>query len=343
MRSHYLALLLPLLIFGCESKIEVSVNALHKSPAVRSTDKATSSATETVVLSTKGGSVIVGASAFAQTADIALGEGSIASFLESAGLPSTTVVDAGPIKLSSLVSGTSTPIEPQSAINVRVNVSSKQSLGADTSAVIVVTDKNGKAKVFYVRHDLLKIETDEKTGQRYVDLGSIKSGNFSVALVSGLSSELLASKFTPLPADGDVSQATGMNPTAGAFLASTSVGETQFILNWSAGSDIVTAAASLQYFVCSGPSSAAIDSVEECEAASSEMAYVANTLTLTITGKSASTTYYYNVVVKDVDGNRFIYDGKSQATTTTTQPLDIHRNEKLITFVTNKTPHSRTG
>ena len=117
------------------------------------------------------------------------------------------------------------------------------------------------------------------------------------------------------------SQATDMNPTAGAFLASTSVGETQFTLNWSAGSNIVTAADSLQYFVCSGASSAAIDSVEECEAASSEMAYVANTLTLTITGKSASTTYYYNVVVKDVDGKRSIYDGKSQATTNSTDSI----------------------
>ena len=117
--------------------------------------------------------------------------------------------------------------------------------------------------------------------------------------------------------DGITQSTTGDTsaPTAGTFSASTSVDFTAFSLNWSAASDNATSAASLQYLVCSGPSIAAIDTVAECEAATSEMAYTANVLTKSVTGKTQNTTYYYNVVVKDESNNKSIYNGVSQATT----------------------------
>ena len=106
-------------------------------------------------------------------------------------------------------------------------------------------------------------------------------------------------------------------PTAGTFSASTGKTVTGFTLNWSVASDVVTTAASLQYLVCSGASTAALDTVAECDGATQEMAYTANVLTLAITGKTASTTYYYNVIVKDAAGNKSLYDGLTQATSTT--------------------------
>jgi N-acetylneuraminic acid mutarotase len=115
---------------------------------------------------------------------------------------------------------------------------------------------------------------------------------------------------------GGKEQATASNlpPTVGAFSASTSVDYTSFTLNWTAASDDFTSAALLEYFVCSGGSAEAIDTVEECEAATSEMAYTANTLTLAISGKSEDTNYYYNIVVKDAGSRKSIYSAKTQST-----------------------------
>ncbi len=101
-------------------------------------------------------------------------------------------------------------------------------------------------------------------------------------------------------------------PTPGSFSASTNVSQTGFTLNWSAASDTVTSASDLQYFVCSGVDAAAIDTVAECEAATIEMSYAANTLILAITGKTPSISYYYNVVVIDSAGNKSLYEGITQ-------------------------------
>jgi hypothetical protein len=116
-----------------------------------------------------------------------------------------------------------------------------------------------------------------------------------------------------------ISQATNSDttpPTAGSFGASTGVSSTGFTLNWTAGTDGVTAQGSLQYYLCSGASAAAIDTVAECESGgvTKEMDWTTNVLTKVITGKSASTTYYYNLMVRDTAGNKTIYAGKSETT-----------------------------
>jgi hypothetical protein len=106
----------------------------------------------------------------------------------------------------------------------------------------------------------------------------------------------------------------GSAPTAGAFTASSSVTSAGFTLNWSAGTDALTVASSLAYRVCSGANAAAIDTVAECDGATTELAYATNILTLAISGKSPGTTYYYNVIVRDAAGNKTIYGGLAQTT-----------------------------
>ena len=102
--------------------------------------------------------------------------------------------------------------------------------------------------------------------------------------------------------------------TAGSFSASTNVTDTTFTLNWTAATDNVATGSPLEYLVCSGASIAAIDTVAECEAATTEMSYTAATTTLALTSKIASTTYYYNVVVKNSLGDKVAYAGRTQAT-----------------------------
>lgn len=119
--------------------------------------------------------------------------------------------------------------------------------------------------------------------------------------------------------------------TAGAFSESTSVGSTGFTLNWSAAAGNESASTSFQYFVCSGASAAAVNSVANCEAATSVMTYTAHTFTKTITERSPATTYYYNVVVKDAAGNKALYDGKTQSTTTDPVPPTAGNSGTIFT------------
>ncbi len=109
-------------------------------------------------------------------------------------------------------------------------------------------------------------------------------------------------------------------PTSGAFAATTGLVSNAFTLNWTAGSDAVTPTANLEYFVCSGASALAIDTAAECLAATQEMAWTANTLTLNLAGKTAVTSYYYNVVMRDAAGDKVVYDGISVTTLANAAP-----------------------
>ncbi len=62
-----------------------------------------------------------------------------------------------------------------------------------------------------------------------------------------------------------------------------------------------------------GPSAAAIDTVAECEAETMVMKWTQNTVTRSVTGLSASTTYYFNVLVRDAALNKAFYAGKTEA------------------------------
>ncbi|MEY4632379.1 MAG: hypothetical protein RIQ81_2499 [Pseudomonadota bacterium] len=123
-------------------------------------------------------------------------------------------------------------------------------------------------------------------------------------------------------------------PSNGTFTQSKPLASTGFLLDWSAGSDNISPPEMLQYYVCSGPSSTAIDTVAECESATQEMNWIANTRTLAVTGKSASTTLYFNVLVMDAAGNKAGYSGKSQKTKgdTSISALASRRGSQRYTF-----------
>jgi surface protein len=103
-------------------------------------------------------------------------------------------------------------------------------------------------------------------------------------------------------------------PTSGSFSANTGVTSTGLTLNWTAGSDSVTITANLQYFVCSGASALAIDTVSECLGATQVMGWTANTLTVGVSGLSPATSYYYNVVMRDEAGDMVVYNGQTGTT-----------------------------
>jgi hypothetical protein len=103
-------------------------------------------------------------------------------------------------------------------------------------------------------------------------------------------------------------------PTAGAFSAATNVTATGFTLNWAAATDDVTAAASLQYYVCEGGSLAEIDTITECQNATQRLNWTTNQTSLVQTGLTQGSQYFYNVMVRDGANQVSLYSGKVQAT-----------------------------
>jgi hypothetical protein len=111
-------------------------------------------------------------------------------------------------------------------------------------------------------------------------------------------------------------------PTAGnsGTITTSGVGAAGLTLNWTAGTDAVTAQASLVYAVYQS-SANNISSVANMEANGTLiMSYTANTVTKAVTGLLASTTYYFNVIVKDEAGNKTAYTTKSETTTSAAPP-----------------------
>ncbi len=82
-------------------------------------------------------------------------------------------------------------------------------------------------------------------------------------------------------------------------------------LTWSAASDTTTTAANLQYkAVCS---TSAISSVAAADALAGT--WTSNITNATVTGLTASTDYYFNVLVKDEAGNKTLYTAVTGKTT----------------------------
>jgi hypothetical protein len=93
---------------------------------------------------------------------------------------------------------------------------------------------------------------------------------------------------------------------SGAITAS-NVAATSLTLNWTASTDSITAHSDLEYMVYQS-SSNNISTATDAQANGTPIgSYVANVITLDITGLSQYTTYYFNVLVKDVAGNKTAY------------------------------------
>jgi photosystem II stability/assembly factor-like uncharacterized protein len=112
---------------------------------------------------------------------------------------------------------------------------------------------------------------------------------------------------------------TTLDGTAISFSGTSASGTT---VSWGAASDDVTVSASLLYKVVQASLGTAIDTVSEANAITTAgaglvMDWTANTTSSAVTGLASSTTYYFNVLVKDAAGNVSCYTPAAQATIST--------------------------
>lgn len=117
-------------------------------------------------------------------------------------------------------------------------------------------------------------------------------------------------------------------PTLGSAISFSGISDTTITVSWGAASDAGTTAANLQYRLVRAATSTAIDTVTEVDAAGAGVTvvddYTANLTSRNVTGLTASTTYFFAVVVRDAAGNKAIYTAASQATSaagTTASPV----------------------
>jgi hypothetical protein len=86
-------------------------------------------------------------------------------------------------------------------------------------------------------------------------------------------------------------------------------------VNWTKGTDNVTTQSGLQYLVYYSTSNN-ISTVSDMESYGTAVgSYAANISTIDITGLSSSTTYYFNLIVKDESDNKTAYSVVSSTTT----------------------------
>lgn len=98
------------------------------------------------------------------------------------------------------------------------------------------------------------------------------------------------------------------SPTIGSFSSTENTSSSGFKANWTAATDDHTLANAIQYYACSSKVAADVATIESCKnTAQLELAYSANVLTFTASGKEPSTAYYVNVIAKDAAGNEAIY------------------------------------
>lgn len=192
-----------LLALSCQAKIKVKLNRSAKA-AKTTTAASPSSVDKDVIVSTLGGTVTVPAGSYSPAADLVLKDSASADFVVAVGLPSTTPVVGGPLSFTSMLAGTTTQVDPIHAVNITLNVDTADSLGSDGAAIIYVTAASGLSYSFYVDHSKLSVKTDSGTGEKYVDVGYVTAGKFSVALVTGISRSVLEATYSALPTDGNV-------------------------------------------------------------------------------------------------------------------------------------------
>lgn len=103
-------------------------------------------------------------------------------------------------------------------------------------------------------------------------------------------------------------------PGSSGTITTTNVATSTLTLNWTKASDAVTASSSLEYEVRRSTSSN-IDTVSNVETNGTIVqAYTADIDTFSVTGLNASTTYYFNVIVKDEQENKAAYTMVSTTT-----------------------------
>lgn len=111
------------------------------------------------------------------------------------------------------------------------------------------------------------------------------------------------------------------SPTPGnSGLILATVTEDSATLTWNAASDNTTTASSLTYKVYYSQSSSNVSSETGLANASSIGDFTADMSSKTVTGLAEATTYYFNVAVKDEEGNMALYEVKDARTTDISSP-----------------------
>jgi len=107
---------------------------------------------------------------------------------------------------------------------------------------------------------------------------------------------------------------TGPTPGNSGTLTFSGVSTTTITVNWTKATDNTTAQASLQYELRRSLSNN-ISTVANAEANGTiAMAYTTDVATGTATGLTSNTTYYFTVIVKDLNGNKTAYTSNNQIT-----------------------------
>ena len=122
---------------------------------------------------------------------------------------------------------------------------------------------------------------------------------------------------------------TGPTPGNSGALTTASIAGTSLTLNWTVGSDDVSAGAALEYLAYYSTSND-IDSVANAELNGTAVgSYTANIATKDVTGLTDATTYYFNVVFRDEAGNKSVYTTVTGTTVDVTNP--VPGNSGIIT------------
>jgi hypothetical protein len=119
--------------------------------------------------------------------------------------------------------------------------------------------------------------------------------------------------------DFTVIDATPPVPGGGGTITTSGITTTNITLNWTKATDNITPQNQLQYEVCRSLSNN-VTTINQCEAATIIQSFTTDIATVNATGLVPGTTYYFNVVVKDVAGNKAIYNPVNGTTTSTSNP-----------------------
>jgi hypothetical protein len=123
------------------------------------------------------------------------------------------------------------------------------------------------------------------------------------------------------------------SPTVGTnTITVTNLTATSLTLNWTKATDSVDPQSSLQYRVYVSTTSAVMDTVEAIEQYGTPLTeYATDLATSNITGLSGSTTYTFNIIVKNTNNGRTVYTKVTQATPSEDATPPVPGNSGTIT------------
>lgn len=255
------------------------------------------------------------------------------SAMRSAGVGSYTV------KVTAIGNGTTYSDAIQSVASSAQTVSQLSTVGAGTW---VGQKANWNAVANAVSYNVQLLKSGNPVGSVSNVLAADVSGglNFGSLIVAngvgtysftvtavGDSKLLLDATVSNNSTDNVISSLDAIAPTTGGagVITDSNLSSTGITLSWSAGSDDSTLTQDLEYKVVSSLSNN-LTTALDAETNGTVVKNWSNALTANITGLTANTMYYFNVIVRDAFGNTAVY-----VTTNKQTLLSSH----LVSFVSN--------